>query len=390
VTESQRHQRSAPSCADLMQGEMGRRCSPVRPQARQPVRAVQSGLGSASAVWSAASQSSSRAAHSVPVSSRGLGWSALDFERRDYPPSPRAWAHHGREHLILVSLTSGRTVRTSAGERVERELSPGSVAVVPAHTPVSWSWSTRISVSVLRMQPDFLDRVAQAVLGLGSCEYRLLLAERAHDIAIANIAAVLAQETIRGEPGSALYADSLASILAVHLLRHYARCADGGKLGSASTPNPIIPPGCSESGRESRPRAVIAALAFIHNNYARELSLTDIAEAVHLSRFHLARVFKHSLGVSPHQYLIRLRVNNAGWLLSAGADERSVAEVASAVGFADQSHLTRHFKRVTGITPRQFRARQRPQISNGHERVGDSASLRSGSTRLSKSMPTSF
>jgi transcriptional regulator GlxA family with amidase domain len=59
--------------------------------------------------------------------------------------------------------------------------------------------------------------------------------------------------------------------------------------------------------------------------------------------------------VSPHQYLIQVRVNNARWLLSAGSGERSLAEVASAVGFADQSHLTRHFKRVTGLTPRQFR-----------------------------------
>jgi AraC family transcriptional regulator len=93
----------------------------------------------------------------------------------------------------------------------------------------------------------------------------------------------------------------------------------------------------------------------MHENYARELSLTDIAGAVHLSSFHLARLFKQSLGVSPHQYLIQLRVNSARWLLSAGSGERSLAEVASAVGFADQSHLARHFKRVTGLTPRQFR-----------------------------------
>jgi AraC family transcriptional regulator len=98
------------------------------------------------------------------------------------------------------------------------------------------------------------------------------------------------------------------------------------------------------------------ALAFIHANYARELSLTDIAEAAHLSPFHLARLFKQSLGVSPHQYLIHVRVDSARWLLSAGSGERSLAEVASAVGFADQSHLTRHFKRVTGVTPRQFRS----------------------------------
>jgi AraC family transcriptional regulator len=299
-----------------------------------------------------------RAAHSVPVSSRGLGWSALNFERRDYPPSARDWPHGSSQHLIFVSLATGRIVRTSGGERVEHELAPGCVAVVPAHTPVSWSWSTRISLSVLRMEPNFVARVAESVFGLGSHAYRLPLAERTHDTAIANIAAVLAREAIRGGPGSALYADSLANMLAVHLLRHYVRRADGSTPGSASTLNEIAAVERSEAGRRNGPppRAVTEALAFIHDNYARELSLADIADAVHLSRFHLARLFKQSLGVSPHQYLIRLRVNSAGWLLSAGSDERSVAEVASAVGFADQSHLTRHFKRVTGITPRQFRA----------------------------------
>jgi AraC family transcriptional regulator len=68
-----------------------------------------------------------------------------------------------------------------------------------------------------------------------------------------------------------------------------------------------------------------------------------------------ARLFRQTLGVSPHQHVIQVRVNNARSLLSAGSGRRSLAEIASAVGFADQSHLTRHFKRITGVTPRQFR-----------------------------------
>jgi AraC family transcriptional regulator len=300
---------------------------------------------------------SNHAAHSVRVSSRGLGWAALDFERRDYQPSSRPLAHGSSEHLVFVSLATGRIVRSSGGERVEHELSPGCVAVVPAHTPVSWSWPTRISFSVLRLQPSFVDQVAHSVFGLGPHDYRLTLAERPHDTAITNIAGVLAREAMRGQPGSRLYAESLASMLAVHLLRHYAQCADGRVLGSCATLPEIVAAAPFEAGSRSgaQPRAVSDALAFMHENYARELSLTDIAGAVHLSSFHLARLFKQSLGVAPHQYLIQLRVNSARWLLSAGSGERSLAEVASAVGFADQSHLTRHFKRATGLTPGQFR-----------------------------------
>jgi AraC family transcriptional regulator len=168
---------------------------------------------------------------------------------------------------------------------------------------------------------------------------------------------LLAREALRGERGGQVYAESLASILAVHLLRHYAQRADGSALGRTPALQEIAPLAPLEPGSRNgaHPRAVSDALEFIHANYARELSLSDIAGAAHLSPFHLARLFKQSLGVSPHQYVIQVRVNNARWLLSAGSGERSLAEVASAVGFADQSHLTRHFKRVTGLTPRQFR-----------------------------------
>ncbi len=300
---------------------------------------------------------SDQAAQSVRMSSRGLGWGPLSFEHRDYQPSSRSLSHGSSKHLVFVGLSTGRIVRESGGERVEHELNPGCVALVPAHTPVSWSWSTRISFSVLRLDADFVDRVAQSVFGLELHDYHLTLAERLHDPAITNIAGVLAREAMRGEPGSRLYAESLASILAVHLLRHYAEHADGRAFVTSTTPEETAPAAPFEAGGRggAHPRAVADALAFIHANYAQELSLPDIAGAVHLSPFHLARLFKQSLGVSPHQYLIQLRVNSARWLLSAGSGERSLAQLANAVGFADQSHLTRHFKRVLGVTPRQLR-----------------------------------
>jgi len=298
-----------------------------------------------------------KAGQGVRLSSRGLGWALLNFERRDYAPGSRTLAHGSSKHLIFVSLTSGRMVRESQGQRVEHELSPGCVAVVPARTAVRWSWSTRIGFALLRLDAEFVDQIAQAVLALAPGDYRLTLAERPHDSALPNIAGVLAREVTLREPGGRLYAQSLASLLAVHLLRHYAQRVDGRPLMEATELEEGSPSAALEAGGRNgaQPRAVADALAFMHENYARELSLSDIAAAAHLSPFHLARLFKQSLGVSPHQYLIQLRVNSARWLLSAGSGERSLAELANAVGFADQSHLTRHFKRVLGVTPGQLR-----------------------------------
>jgi AraC family transcriptional regulator len=292
---------------------------------------------------------------SIRVSSRGLGWSVIDFQRRDSAPAVRELPNGSRQHLLFVCLSGGRITRESNGERVEHETAPGFVTLLPARTPIRWSWKTRISCSVIALEPAFVDKVAEQVFGLSPEHYRFGLTERGADPAVNNIAGVLSREVVRAEPGSKLYAESLANILAVHLLRHYAVCAADGRDLQACSMSEEADAEPAEAPT-TQPRAVKQALEFIHANYTSDVSLNEIAKAASLSPFHLARLFKQSLGVSPHQYLIQLRVNSARSLLSAGSGERSLAELASAVGFADQSHLTRHFKRIVGVTPRQFRA----------------------------------
>jgi AraC family transcriptional regulator len=95
---------------------------------------------------------------------------------------------------------------------------------------------------------------------------------------------------------------------------------------------------------------------FIQERFSEDIALADIAAAARVSPYHLTRIFKQATGMSPHQYLIQVRVTNARALLMAGAGRRSVAEVADAVGFSDQSHLTRHMKRLLGVTPGEVRA----------------------------------
>jgi AraC family transcriptional regulator len=280
----------------------------------------------------------------VRLSSGPLGWGPLNFERRDAAPASNCLPAGSSEHLVFLSLANGRVRCDSNGESAQYDLFPGYVAIQPANKPVSWSWDSRLTFSVMRLDPAFLDRVASEAFGLGPGSYELTATERASDPVIANVAGVLAREALRREPGSALYADSLASMLAVHLLRNYSRRLEGEPARNAdAAPAP-----------QSRP--VADALKFLQSRYASEISLNDLAEAVHLSPFHLARLFKHETGVSPHQYLIELRVNAARALLDAGSGQRSLAQVASAVGFADQSHLTRHFKRRFGVSPRHLRS----------------------------------
>ena len=87
---------------------------------------------------------------------------------------------------------------------------------------------------------------------------------------------------------------------------------------------------------------------YIENHYAENISLESLAHLVHLSPFHLLRTFRNIVGMPPHAYLTQTRINHARRLLLVGIP---LAEVALLVGFADQSHFTKHFKRVVGIPP---------------------------------------
>lgn len=112
-----------------------------------------------------------------------------------------------------------------------------------------------------------------------------------------------------------------------------------------SAPRPVRP----------EPDAVARARTYLEENYAATITLDDLAAQVHFSPFHLLRVFRQTTGLPPHAFLLGVRVRRAKTFLTNGLP---IAEVARHVGFSDQSHLHRHFKRILGITPGQY-AQQR-------------------------------
>ncbi|HEY6543252.1 MAG TPA: AraC family transcriptional regulator [Ktedonobacteraceae bacterium] len=91
--------------------------------------------------------------------------------------------------------------------------------------------------------------------------------------------------------------------------------------------------------------------AYLEDHYAENVSLEQLASFVNVSPFHLLRVFRDVVGLPPHNYLTQVRVRRARQLLQASLRP---AEVALAVGFTDQSHLTKHFKSLVGVTPARY------------------------------------
>ncbi len=106
-------------------------------------------------------------------------------------------------------------------------------------------------------------------------------------------------------------------------------------------------------GESGRPRWLSQAIEFLESEYRRSLRIEEVAVAVGIHPTHLSRVFRRRVGVPLGEYVHRLRVRYASEeLCRPGA---RLVEVAAAAGFADQSHMTRVFKRVTGVTPLEFR-----------------------------------
>lgn len=112
--------------------------------------------------------------------------------------------------------------------------------------------------------------------------------------------------------------------------------------------------GCASAmpsvGRE--PVGVCRARDYIASHFSEDISLNDLAGVSGLSRAHLIRAFRRHFFITPHAYQTDLRVRHARRLLRAGD---MPLDVALACGFADQAHLTRHFKARTGVTPARFR-----------------------------------
>lgn len=99
-------------------------------------------------------------------------------------------------------------------------------------------------------------------------------------------------------------------------------------------------------------RALNRACSYIAENLGERFTLDHLARQAGVSRFHFARLFRVSMGESPMAYLLKSRIERAKQMLLQ--NDRPVCEIAASLGFCDQSHLTRTFRRMTGLTPREF------------------------------------
>jgi AraC family transcriptional regulator len=131
-----------------------------------------------------------------------------------------------------------------------------------------------------------------------------------------------------------LYAESLGLALAAHLLAAYASPSASVRVRSTRA-------------LSSRERARITR--YIEDHLDRSLTLSTLAAQLGMSSSHFKAIFRRSMGVPVHEYVIQRRVERAKYLLLRA--DRPAAEVASAAGFSHQSHMARCMRRILGVTP---------------------------------------
>jgi AraC family transcriptional regulator len=272
-----------------------------------------------------------------------LKWSGLEAVRYRGAPaselSPPAMTHH---RFILFARPPEELDLLCDG--VKRHVPPpaGSIMLVPAGTPARYRWSGHMDTLNIYLEPGLFGRVATEAFDLDPAR---LTVPPLDGLDLPHVRAAMRAvdaELASGGIGGRLAAESLANVLAVCLIRH------------------LTTPGRPQQGRDGvlPQRRLRAVIDYVEENLDAGLSLEQMAAAAQLSAYHFARQFKAATGHPPHQYVILRRVERAKQLIRR-TTEASLAEVAALAGFSDQSQFTRHFKRLVGATPGQFRAAER-------------------------------
>lgn len=240
----------------------------------------------------------------------------------------------------LVCIHVGPSVDSvcqRGGERYRGLEVHGGIDIIPAGTASVWEIKQQGTTLVLRV-PDGLIGVAAEEYGVDPEHVQIANRFQIRDPQIEHLGWAIKAEMEAGYPGGRLFLDSLGTAIAAQLLQRHSSLA-----------RPSQPVRGGLSGFKLK-----QLLGYIEDHLDSDLSLVEVAAVADLSVSHLKTLFRQTTGVSVHQYVIRRRVERAEELLRTGT--LSTSEIALATGFAHQSHLARHMRRLLGVTPSLVRA----------------------------------
>jgi AraC family transcriptional regulator len=269
------------------------------------------------------------------IESKDYGFLLFHYEQQPAHEVPEYVMDY---HVIAIWGTDSQAyLESTLDDRTNRGMFGwGANGIIPAGYSHRAVWDQEISLTVLFLHPTLLNQVANDQLHRGQLE--LIPQHDTHDPVLSQLGQLLRLDLAAGHPSGRLYRESIATAFAARLVSHHTVC-----------PLPVP----SISGGLSSQRLQVL-MNYIHEYLSQELRLSDLAQLVDLSEYYLCRLFKQSLGISLHQYVIQQRLARAQQLLRR--NDLSIAYIAQECGFNSHSHLTQHFRKAFGVSPQVFRA----------------------------------
>jgi AraC family transcriptional regulator len=270
------------------------------------------------------------------ATSRGRNWKGITYDvygqvsdiELDTPPVD----HHALGYCLQGS---GRLWQRRGGRTHESVIRTGSLIVMAAGGSRSWRGTAAPSLRI-RIPMALLREAAAEIGSYAGRSPELMDLFNTRDLFIGQLAPILVSELERpAHPAQPLLVESVSYVLAGHLLRHY----------DAFGRNEVKITGLA-------PRTLAMVIAYIEEHAHEAVALDTLARIANVSRFHFARMFKLSTGVSPMMYVEQNRIRKAQALIKE--EQLSLAAIAAEVGFADQSHFTRRFRLHLGCTPSDY------------------------------------
>src|SRR5579864_4287455 len=238
---------------------------------------------------------------------------------------------------VIIAIHLGAPTRLDCrrgGRRFVGTAVHGGIDIIPDQTPSRWEIFDNKDTALLLSLPKHLLRAAAKECGVDDVRMEISNRFQIRDVQLENLGWAIKNELELGCPSGRLYLDGLSLAVASRVVTQHSSLANR-KMG------------VREGLSDGRLRQV---LAFIEEHLADDISLERIADVAGISATHLKVVFRGSMGLPVHRYVIRRRVERAKTLLME--TDSSVAEIALAAGFSHQSHMARHMRRILGVAPR--------------------------------------
>ncbi|MET0535542.1 MAG: helix-turn-helix transcriptional regulator [Steroidobacter sp.] len=267
-------------------------------------------------------------------------WAGMTVHLHDWPAGGTVISPEVDHDIIAMRVSGAVRLKQRRVGKEHLGLSiPGNVTVHPRGYESRWNWDRPGAIMLARVPQDVLVQAADANF-TKSNRVELQNCFGARDEFIEPIMGLFARELQQPQhPVQELIAGYLSCALAGHLVQRF----NVQRVNRSSDP----------AGLE--PQALRRVLDVMHAQ-ATAISLTGLAEIAGVSRFHFARMFRRSTGETPMAYLERVRLERAQRMIQEG--EHTLAEIAAAVGYADQAHFTRRFRRYFGCTPAVYARHQ--------------------------------